>query len=174
MAENLDPNSQIKEIDLSQTSWEINGKKYYLISKMPPRRYVEYLKILPEAFFNTTFAGMHSVLHKIWANCTRGNDVLGALHSSAELAYNQIKAIADLSNRNYPKILEFCAVILVREGEDLTDYDQNIAQEKIEDFMGDTYSMDSFFLLAMHSVPHFSEIYSNIQEELKSKLEEVT
>lgn len=172
MAENLDPNQQIKEFDLKEHKWLINGKWYYLLTKMPPRRYVEYLKLLPEVFFNTTFKGMYDTLSKIWQNSTSGNDVLGALHSNAELAYNQMASIVDLDRKEVPKILEFCAIILVREGEYLSECDENTIRDKVDDFMSDTYSVQSFFFLAMHSVPHFTEIYNKLKQDLNSTISE--
>ena len=173
MAENLDskdPNKQVKEFDLSTHKWLINGRWYYLLSKMPPRRYVEYLKLLPEVFFNTTFVGLYNTCHKTWQYATSGNDVLGNMHAIAELNFNQMKAVTDFDRLEVPKLFAFCAVIMVREGEDVSKCDENILMDKVQDFMSDTYSTDSFFLLAKHSVPHFIEVYNSLTENLNQEI----
>lgn len=176
MAENIDPkdpNNQILEFDLREHKWLINGKWYYLLSKLPPRRYVEYLKLLPEVFFNTTFAGLYETCQKSWQYATSGNDLLGSLHAIAETNYNQLSAIVDFDKKEYPKVYEFCAVIMAREGEVVKDIDENLILDKIDDFMNSEYSHDSFFFLATHSVPHFSEVYSKLQENLNQEIKKV-
>lgn len=161
-----DPHHRMKEFDLKEHKWLINGKWYYLLTKMPPRRYVEYLKLLPETVFSTSFTGMYETLQQIWQNSTSGNDIIAAMHSNAELAYNQIKSIVDFTQRDHPKILEFCAVILCREDEDLKELELKDIEDKVSDFMADSYTMESFFLLAQHSIPHFTTVYNRLRADL--------
>lgn len=174
MAEDLkDPNVQVKEFDLKDHKWKINDKWYYLLDRMPPRRYVEYLKVVPEVVFNTTFQGMHDTLLKIWKLSTGGNDLIGNMHGISHLSFNQISAIADFDNKEVPKIFHLCAIIMVREGEDVKECDENVIRDKIQDFMNCEYSIESFFLLVRHSVPHFTEAYNNLQQLTNQDLSEL-
>ena len=160
---------QIKQIDMSTAKFKANGTQYYIQSRLSTARYVEYLKLSNEITFNTDFEGIYTTLSKIYEVLAHGNDILDALKKAGELAYNQINAIVDFTNRDHPTVLRFCALFINGEDEDISKYDDRIIDQKIEDWTEEGLAIDDFFYLAANFIPSFRDTFRSQSQKQGGK-----
>ena len=97
---------------------------------------IEYQKSLVEALNKQNFA------------------LLGKLLYDKQYHYSLNK-----SNSDY--ILEFCAVFIYREDEDMAVYDERIAKEKIKDWKDNNIDVMPFFTLSVMASQTLSTAYNN-------------
>ena len=163
------PGPQLKHIDMSTAKFTANGTTYYIQSRLSLARYVEYLKLSNEISFNTDFEGMYSTLNKIFEAASHGNDLIEANHKARELAYNQINAIVDFTNREHPTVLRFCALFINAEEEDINKYDDRVIDHKVEDWTEEGLAIDDFFYLAANFIPSFRDTFRNHAQKQEGK-----
>lgn len=147
--------------------WEkrtITGKsgKIYKIEpeKIKAGRWPEFeIQSLMLAFgsdFKTFYTSLIDVRKKLTEIKVIG-DVIGV----DKKIENLLAGVATYTERPEPKIIKFCSLFCNAENEDTSQYNENIAKEKFEDWKD--IPIESFFLLASEVIPLFKEIYQTIK-----------
>lgn len=151
--------NQVKQIPLNETSFEANGKKYFISNELSIERWIKMQEIQTEIGFGVEFAEMQQNWMKIYelANKQKFADI-------AVMAYNMTKGIGKAYLRE-PMILKFCALFMNRENEDLGIITDDMISEKIEDWKKEGYGIDSFFVFSLGKVNGFADAFKNAIQE---------
>lgn len=84
------------------------------------------------------------------------------------------KAVIDVKESRYPSGLFLATLFIVREGEDLSKFDEDIAQEKMKDWEAENGNMKSFFLLGMSGIKGYRAAYQKIYNDQKATFHKFT
>jgi len=137
-----------------------SGKKYFFLDSMPVDYWTQYQMLVPEITFGVTFKNMHDTLIRINEALTTGNELMKGHAVAVDLSYNQAAAIKNFTDPSrFDPILKMSALWIVTEDEDISKYDDRIANAKIKDWKESAISMDDFFLLCGKKIGYFKEIY---------------
>lgn len=71
----------------------------------------------------------------------------------------QKQKVQQFDQSRYEAALYMATIFIVREGEDLSTWNQTLAKQKIDDWNKEGYHEDDFFVLALANVPGFSNAY---------------
>jgi hypothetical protein len=74
-------------------------------------------------------------------------------------------AVVDFGNEQFDASIWICTLFVMREDELISEYNEQIALEKIEDWKKHGYSEMDFFLLAGSAVPGYAELFSQQMQE---------
>ena len=75
-----------------------------------------------------------------------------------------------MENRTHP-IFQLCALFINREDEDINVYDEQIMNDKIEDWKKEGYAATNFFRLAFNLVPNFIPTFQEVSGDTSKKAE---
>jgi len=145
--------------------FEANGRKYKIRSAsegIPIKRWTAYEKL------NLMF-GYNATIDKLYQNqqLTKGmlNDIL---LQRAESSYSVIDVIQhqdsilagliDFSKSRVNKAFYLCTIFIVQEGEDIHNWDSDLAEQKIDDWIKEGFDSTDFFLLARIFSPQWNKI----------------
>lgn len=145
--------------------FEANGRKYKIRSAsegIPIKRWTAYEKL------NLMF-GYNATIDKLYQNqqLTKGmlNDIL---LQRAESSYSVIDVIQhqdsilagliDFSKARVNKAFYLCTIFIVQEGEDIHNWDSDLAEQKIDDWIKEGFDSTDFFLLARIFSPQWNRI----------------
>lgn len=156
-----------KRLPMDQESFVANGNVYYFADSLSITRYQIYEELSTEMTFGTNFSGLMKTFREI-NDASQNWEVVGkAMHRIFELTYNQMRAIGNYVQHGENKLLKFCALFIVRAGEDLATWDEHLASEKINDWTVEGFAMKDFFHLAYKRINGFRENYAYLfQNEL--------
>lgn len=93
---------------------------------------------------------------------TTGNDILKALATVKNECESKLKIVDKYTAQTAPKIIEFCALFCIEDGEDVGQYDEALVARKFEDWKH--IPLNSFFLLSSMAIPAFQENYRSMLE----------
>ena len=154
--------SELKRITPDTREFEAGGNKYFIqLEGISIGRFMFYEKFVNQATFGTDFNSMFLTMKKIYLAATSGIDVLKALKDIGDLSYNQMTTINDLSEHKYNNGLMLCSLFINRPTEDISEWNERMATEKIDDWKKEGFAMEDFFLLALNSIEGFREAYLN-------------
>ncbi len=153
-----------KQIDIASGRITAGDETLYIQYTLSTTRYVEYLKRIPKLSFNTTFKGLYDSLSQVYMLCSTGNDMIFAIGKCRELALNQLEAIKRFDESEILDVIDFCALFINREGEDISKFDHSIHESKKEALSKEGYEVSGFFQLQVNLIDGFSQAYRKIQE----------
>ncbi len=145
------------------------GEDFFITPSLSTTRYVEYLKKVPRLTFRVTYEGMYDTLSKIYTATASGNDMIFAIQTAKELAWNQLDAIRRFDENEIPEIIDFCALFLNRPGEDLSKFDAAIHEQKKQILSQEGYDVGCFFGLAFGLIENLSASYHKIRSVANPK-----
>lgn len=150
--------------------FEANGNKYRILDPTTDGitidRYTKFQQMSLVAGYNTTFAGFTKNIDRaseIVNNIVRGKNELTDL--ILHLA-GMKRGIVDAMNNRFDLTFAFCTIFIVREKEDLTSYDEGLAEEKVADWNAEGYDVQDFFLLSRVMIESYKSIRSAAKQEL--------
>lgn len=146
-----------KAISLKDRSFTANGKKYWIADKISVDRWKQYEKLVPRLTYSTDFKQLHANLTKAFQLLNKPSpEPLNA----GIIIHNILNGIKDADDeKNVPSGLLMCTLVMNREGEDTSVFDEQIAQDKINDWREEGLDILSFFAWAMQSINGFRETY---------------
>lgn len=151
---------ELKRIDFDKKEFVANGKTYYLqLDGLSVGRFRHYERFVQFATFGTDFMSMFETLKQIFQAATSGVDVLKALKDIGDLSYNQMAVIKDRNEQQYSGILMMCTLFINRADENIADWDERIANEKIQDWVQEGINVQDFFLLATSQIDGYRGAY---------------
>jgi len=169
------PVTELKEIPLDATSFEANGKTYFIKTSLSVERFRWYEKYQLNFGMGRTFDNIVKALDKSVELANKGAGL-----QAWNIIFNMRDAITkDLDKRSH-QAFYLCALFMVTENEDLTQWDEALAERKIKDWNTEGISAVSFFRIASNLVNGFLDVLEahsqdilGIQEAMKP-LEELT
>ena len=150
-----------------------SGRKYVFLDSLPIDYFIQYQMLIPEVTYGVEFVTLAKTLKGAYEALTSGNEILKAHRIASDLLFNQMAAIKSFTDTSrHQAILRMAALWIVTEDEDLTQYDQRVADQKIEDWKATGLAMTDFFLLCGQKIDYFKEIYLEFHqrsEDLEKK-----
>ena len=153
---------ELKKIDIQSGTIQVGDRTGYIQPVLSTIRYVEYLKKLPKLTYNTTFAGMYDSLTKIYMATSAGNDMIYAIQQAREISWNQLDAIRRFDENEIPDIIDFCALFINFDGEDVSRFDHANHEAKKLALHQEGYDVSSFFSLAYNLIESLPAAYRKI------------
>ena len=143
--------------ELKESVFTANGNKYYIQKSLTIERYKAYQKMQIEVGFGLGFAGMISMLQKIYKLVNEQKFADAAVSIN-----NTLSSVSGMDQREDPVII-LCALFINREDEDVTKVDDNVITEKINDWKTEGIPMDFFLGYAQHLVSDYQKILSELE-----------
>lgn len=152
--------NELKRIDFNKKEFQANDRTYYLqMDGIAVGRFIHYERFVQHATFGTDFMSMFDTLKRIFTAATSGVDVLKAIKDIGDLSYGQMTVIKERNDMQVNNTLLLCTLFINRAEENIADWDERIAKEKINDWIQEGINMQDFFLLAMSQIEGFREAY---------------
>lgn len=146
-----------KRIDFSSPTLEANGNTYKIVKELSINRFRELEKLEIEAFYGFDAQGMFDKLKNTW------NDLNKSKVADATVKiYQLMEGMADKVDKREPVMLRICSLFLIKDGENVNEWNEELANEKIEDWSKEGYAIDDFFSLAASLVPGFIKNYEEV------------
>ena len=164
---------ELKKIDLSQSSFEANGVTYYIKDTLSVERYRWFEKYQVTFGFAREFKQIYDMLVKSVDLANKGKGL-----EAWNIIFNLKEEIGknNLDNRMHNGMY-ICALFIVEENEDLTSWDEQLANKKIDNWNKEGYDVNSFFQLAANLVTGYIDILDSIFQntsEAAAQMEEIT
>jgi len=164
---------ELKKIDLSQSSFEACGTTYYIKDTLSLERYRWFEKYQVTFGFAREFKQIYDMLVKSVDLANKGKGL-----EAWNIIFNLKEEIGknNLDNRMHNGMY-ICALFIVEENEDLTSWDEQLANKKIDNWNKEGYDVNSFFQLAANLVTGYIDILDSIFQntsETAAKMEEIT
>ena len=163
---------ELKKLDLSQSSFEANGLTYYIKDTLSVERYRWFEKYQVTFGFAREFKQIYDMLNKSVDLANKGKGL-----EAWNIIFNLKEEIGknNLDNRMHNGMF-ICALFIVEDGEDLTAWDEQLANKKIENWNKEGYDVNSFFQLAANLVTGYIDILDSIFQstsEIAAQMEQV-
>ena len=158
-------------------SFEANGKTYHILGEkaITFKRLEAFEKMRVAAGFGRSFDSLVRNLRDIQLRASK--PLVLSKGESVEYAYARrsveitvsiesvLKAIMELSEERFTLISYACTIFVVLEDEDLTDWNEELAESKLEDWNKEQLSPVDFFLLFSNMLDSFSGAFEFLQTE---------
>jgi hypothetical protein len=145
-----------KSIPEDATEFEANGRRYRVSRSISFDRYEAYEMLQVEIGMARTFEQFTAQVQEAYDLCNAvatGKPVFADL---AVLLRDMRIGTTLIGERQTPAILKLCALFINREGEDVRVVDDQVIEDKINDWRQEGLDMRFFFALALRSIPGFS------------------
>lgn len=162
---------EYKKLDIDASEFEANGKKYFIKQSLSVERFRWFEKYQVDFGFGR---GYKSIADSLKKSVDLGNKGKGI--EAWNIILNLINAIGEGLEKRTNNAMMICALFIVTEDEDLTKWDEQLQQEKINDWNAEGYDVNSFFQLAANLVTGFIEDLEEIlsgTSELAKALETI-
>lgn len=152
----METKTSLKKLDLNKKTFIANGRIYRIDSELSIKRFAEYQILEKEAGFGINFKTIFNSLKQIHKLMNEVKFV----EASVKLD-NLMRGVAKIDERK-PTLLKMCALFINREDEDITEINNSLMEEKINDWK--EYDVNSFFQFALATIDGFIEVYKNAME----------
>ena len=156
----------IKEIT-SLDKFMANGHKYVINTSLTVARFEQFEKVQTLVTYGLTLRQLFDNMQKQYEYMNAGK-----IADASVLTYNMMNGVKNGLEERTNDVLILCSLFISREDEDLSTYDERIAERNIADWRKEGISMDSFFTLSFSLVngftPILQEVSLNISERLKA------
>lgn len=145
-----------KSIPEDATEFEANGRRYRVSRSISFDRYEAYEMLQVEIGMARTFEQFTAQVQEAYDLCNAvatGKPVFADL---AVLLRDMRIGTTLIGERQTPAILKLCALFINREGEDVRVVDDEVIEDKINDWRVEGLDMRFFFAFALRSIPGFS------------------
>jgi hypothetical protein len=155
---------ELKQIDFSASEFMANGTRYLVKTNLSVERFKWFEKYQVYFGFGRDFKGIYDQLVKSVAFADKGKGL-----EAWNIIFNLKEEIGkNLDNRSHTAMY-ICALFIVTEDEDLTKWDEQMAQKKIDDWNAEGYDVNSFFRLAANLVNGFIDILEEVFQDISDK-----
>ena len=142
--------TELKKIDFEKASFEANGKTYFVKQSLSVERYRWFEKYQIDFGFGRTYKSISDSLKKAVELGNKGKGI-----EAWNIVLNLIRAVGEGLDKRASNAMTLCALFIVTEDEDLTKWDEQEQQAKIDDWNTEGYDVNSFFQLASNLVTGF-------------------
>ena len=158
---------ELKQIAEGATSFECQGKKYFIHKTLSFNRFEKLKEFSLEFGYSTDIKAVMLGLRKAWDSINVSKFAETAVH-----LHNLMTSVVNLEQKNDVS-LRIASLFISEENEDTTIYDENQIKEKIS-LWGKEYDVNFFFMFAISVVPSFMPVYRIVTRDfsLKNNLQE--
>jgi hypothetical protein len=160
---------ELKTIDLTANTFDANGVTYLVKPSLSVERFRWFEKYQVNFGFARDFKGIYDMLSKSVNLADKGKGL-----EAWNIIFNLKEEVGkNLDNRSHTAMY-ICALFIVTADEDLTVWDESIAETKIANWNKEGYDVNNFFRLAANLVNGFIDILEDIFQdtsELVAQLE---
>jgi hypothetical protein len=145
-----------------------NGHNYFVLDELSINRYIKYEDMSVDLGLGNDPATLFKSMADAYKALTSGNNLLKAHKDACESLLNGMKGIEKLTDQpDEHKVLLFCTLFMVRDTEDLTQWDERLAVDKIADWTKEGLPMTLFFSLAKSAILKYQETYDLHKEMVR-------
>ncbi len=152
------------------TDFKADGKKYTVLKPGDPigiKRWSMYEKLRFSLGVGRTFKDLAEVLETIELTIA-GNGDFATQRRDAILLINSLrKAVIETSEERYNIAFYICTLFMIRDGENLADWNEREADDKISDWVKEGYSEQDFFFFALLGVEGFKAVFKAQQKKVR-------
>jgi hypothetical protein len=141
----------LKKVDTTANSFEANGKKYLIHGSLSVKRFEEFEKLQVQVGFGADFQSLYSTLEKAYANMNQMK-----VMDAGVLIHNTLQGVSRKTDGRSHPVMLLCTLFIAREGENLAEWTETDAVEKIDDWKKEGIDVSFFFSLANSLVPAFT------------------
>lgn len=146
--------NDLKRLELTQNSFEANGRKYIIHPSLSVKRFEEFEKMQIEVSWGVDFDTLFKKLKEVWEKLDKGK-----FAEASVVVWNLLKGISRLIEQREHPLLLLCTLFICLEDEDRRDWDEATAKEKIQDWREEGIIVSDFFGLAFNLVQGFTDGY---------------
>lgn len=150
-----------QKLEVGTKSFMANGKKYIVSETISIARFKQYEKLVPRLTFGLDF-------NQLFANLKTAFEALNKQQfaNSAIILHNLMNGISKVEddNRVNPALL-MASLMINREDEDVSVYNENIALDKINDWQVEGLDMMGFFQFSLSCINGFKETLTKYTQE---------
>lgn len=159
--------NKLKKIDFDKKRFESNEKQYIITDQFGYKRLSAFLDKVPVIALGKTSIEVVNAMRVVFNYLTSGNDIAKSLFDATNYLFNFLDSARDTTSNDYllahlDYYLEFCSIFCVTEDEDLTQWNEDIAKLKIDDWKKDM-DMTDFFFLAKKQVPRLPNLLNELE-----------
>jgi hypothetical protein len=147
-------------LDGNTKEFMANGTLYRIETTISERRWIAYQKLQVEIGFNVQF-------HEFFQQLRQAYDKLNQqkFADAAVIIYNLMSGVKQVGENDTPTIIAMCALFINAEDEDRTIITDEMVEKKRTDWQIEGIDMNSFFQLAVHSIPDFISVYKVLSQD---------
>lgn len=146
-----------RAITLKDKTFVANGNRYVITDKISIERWKEYEKLQMRLTYGVNFEQLNDNLKKAFSllNKSQPEPLKAGI-----ILHNIMSGIkdADDESRVHPGLL-MCTLVMNKEGEDVSTFDEQVAMDKIKDWREEGLDILSFFSWALNSIKGFRGTY---------------
>lgn len=146
--------NKLKKLDPAATSFEANGKTYYIETELSIDRFHEYQIYEKEAGFGMSFKSLVEALKDAYLDLNQ----MKAADASVKL-HNVLTGISKTAEKEFV-LFKICALFMNTADEDRGIINDDMIARKIEDWK--EYEANGFFMQALNTVDGFFQIYNEM------------
>jgi len=144
--------TELKVLANDCVQFTANGTEYYVKNSLSVERFKQYEKLQLNFGFGRTFDSIAQALNKSVDLANKGKGL-----EAWNIVFNLKEAVGkDMDKRSHAAFY-LCALFICTEGEDLTVWDEQLAEKKIADWNTEGIDASSFFRIAVGLVNGFME-----------------
>ena len=137
-----------------------NGKEYFIESQVSFDRWIQYEELQEELMWGITPKDQFNNLQKIIDEANEGN-----LANVGIFTRELMLGVKRKLDKRWPTALRLCALVCNTADEDRKTISEEQINIKIEDWKKEGYDINSFFTLALSTIPGFLDILRNITQD---------
>jgi len=135
--------TEIKKLDKGAKTFTANNVDYFISSSLSLNRFKQFEKLKIEFDLSMTLLQARLNFINIFKKLNESKPA-----EAAVIAHNMANAIEMQQERTHNPILYLCALFINREDEDVTKVDEQLMNEKVNDWAEEGYDIADFFTLA--------------------------
>lgn len=149
--------NKIKKLDLQKNSFIANNVNYTILEEIPLSRYRAFKKLSIKLLYGQD-------IETLIKNCIKAYNYLNQPKpeplSAGMIIHNIATGLKDLEDESREDAaLLICALIIVRDDENIGVYDEKLCREKIRDWELEGFGTNDFFELALTSLTSFKKVF---------------
>jgi hypothetical protein len=166
-------NKELKHISLDAKSFKANGNEYFIKNTLNIKRFREWEKLENHFAFGKSFKEIYDDLKNCVEFANKGKTI-----EAWNIILNLMEGIGSkLEDKQHPALLA-CTLFMVTKDEDLTQWDESFAEQKISDWEKEGIAMADFFRFSANFATDFIPIYEEISqntlmEKVKKELDSI-
>ncbi len=146
-----------KKIDFASGKVPAGGKVYKIAPELTINRFKVLEELEVEFYYGFTMSDMFTKLKDAFEMMDKSK----VAQASVKI-HNLMTGIADRVDKREPVMLRICSLFLITDDENINEWSEELAKQKIDDWAGEGYDINDFFSLAANLVPGFMKDYEEI------------
>jgi len=139
--------------------------KYNVKKMLSVERWREFEDLQMKVGFGRSFQELFDMVRKAYEKLQEPK-----IADASVILHNIMIGVKDKLDKRHDPALQICALFINSEDEDEKVYDEDVMNQKIDNWQKEGYAIQDFFTMAWNLVPGCIEIY---EEDLKNTLSQV-